>query len=79
MVDKELPVYAMTLIAMSFAVAWQLCYPSDGKHHMYSQLCIIVFLKGKFQLAVLWRVFSIRNDTSDFFSLPDGLDLFDGL
>ena len=37
MVGKELPVYAMTLIAMSFAVAWQLCCPSDGKKtHAFS-------------------------------------------
>ena len=48
MVDKELPVYVMTLIAMSCAVAWQLCYPRKihltwKKPMAFSPFFIIVF------------------------------------
>lgn len=71
MVDKELPVYVMTLIAMCFAVAWQLCYSRKyilhGKSHCaFSPFFIIVFFcwKEKAHLTTL-EVFSIKkNDTS---------------
>lgn len=70
MVDKELPVYVMTLIAMCFAVAWQLCYPRKyilhGKTHCaFSPFLSLFFLVERNKHTLLLGVFSIfQNDTS---------------
>ena len=83
MVDKELPVYVMTLIAMSCAVAWQHMLPQKNtsyleKNPWHSHLCIIVFFgERKKHTLLFWSFFHYKKwHIWKFLSLPDGLVLF---